>query len=67
MFIEFTGFRYYILDRFILLFFFLGYCVKGGWREEEERVKERVRRSVNPIPNSDPDPKQAPQMSLKEA
>jgi hypothetical protein len=32
-----------------------GYCVKGGWREGEERVKERVkervRRSVNPIPN----------------
>jgi len=27
-------------------------------------VKERVRRSVNPIPNSDPNPKQAPQMSL---
>ncbi len=27
-----------------------GYCVKGGWREGEERV----RRSVNPIPNPDP-------------
>jgi hypothetical protein len=38
------------------------YCEKGGWREEE-----RVRRSVNPIPNPDPHPKQAPQMSLKEA
>jgi len=37
--------------------------VKGGWREGEERV----RRSVNPIPNPDPHPKQAPQMSLKEA
>jgi hypothetical protein len=24
-----------------------GYCVKGGWQEEEERVKERKRRSVN--------------------
>ena len=44
-----------------------GYCVKGGWREGEERVEERVRRSVNPIPNPDPDPTQAPQMSLKEA
>ena len=48
-----------------------GYCVKGGWREGEERVKERVkervRRSVNPIPNPDPNPTQAPQMSLKEA
>jgi hypothetical protein len=42
-----------------------GYCVKGGWREGEELVKERVRRSVNPIP--DANPKQAPQMSLKEA
>ncbi len=31
-----------------------GYCVKGGWREGEERVKERVRRSVNPITNPDP-------------
>ncbi len=30
-----------------------GYCVKGGWREGEERVKERVRRSVKPIPNPD--------------
>ena len=40
-----------------------GYCVKGGWREGEERV----RRSVNPIPNPDPNPTQAPQMSLKEA
>jgi hypothetical protein len=30
-----------------------GYCVKGGWREEE-RVKERVR-SVNPIPNPNPE------------
>jgi hypothetical protein len=28
-----------------------GYCVKGGWQKEEERVKERVRRSVNPIPD----------------
>ena len=37
------------------------------WREGEERVKELVRRSVNPIPNPDPNPKQAPQMSLKEA
>ena len=44
-----------------------GYCVKGGWREGEERVKERVRRSVNSIPNPDPNPTQAPQMSLKEA
>jgi hypothetical protein len=44
-----------------------GYCVKGGWQEEEERVKERARRSVNPIPNPDPNSKQAPQMSLKEA
>jgi hypothetical protein len=44
-----------------------GYCVKGGWREEGERVKERARRSVNPIPNPDPNPNQAPQMSLKEA
>ena len=35
------------------------YCVKGGWREGEERV----RRSVNPIPNPDPNPTQAPQMS----
>ncbi len=26
-----------------------------------------MRRSVNPIPNSDPNPTQAPQMSLKEA
>jgi hypothetical protein len=25
-----------------------GYCVKGGWREGEERVKERVR--TNPKP-----------------
>jgi hypothetical protein len=40
-----------------------GYCVKGGWREGEERV----RRSVNPIPNPDPNPTQAQQMSLKEA
>jgi hypothetical protein len=24
-----------------------GYCVKGGWQQEEERVKERKRRSVN--------------------
>ena len=39
-----------------------GYCVKGGWREGEERV----RRSVNPIPNPEPNPTQAPQMSLKE-
>ena len=30
--------------------------MKGGWREEEELVKERVRRSVNPIPNPDPNP-----------
>jgi|LauGreDrversion2_3_1035106.scaffolds.fasta_scaffold65041_1 hypothetical protein len=37
-----------------------GYCMKGGWREEEERVKERVSRSVNPIPIPNPDPKQAP-------
>ena len=52
-----------------------GYCVKGGWREEgervkkrvKERVKERARRSVNPIPNPDPNLNQAPQMSLKEA
>jgi len=29
-----------------------GYCVKGGWREGEERV----RRSVNPIPNPVPNP-----------
>ena len=36
-----------------------GYCVKGGWREGEERAKERVKRSVNPIPNPDPNPKQA--------
>ena len=36
-----------------------GYCVKGGWREEEERVKERARRSVNPTPNPDPKPNQA--------
>ena len=26
-----------------------GYCVKGGWREEGERVKERARRSVNSV------------------
>ena len=26
-----------------------GYCVKGGWREGEDRVKKRVRRSVNPL------------------
>jgi hypothetical protein len=32
-----------------------GYSVKGGLREGEERVKERVRRSVNPIPNPDSD------------
>jgi hypothetical protein len=38
-----------------------GYCVKGGWQEEEERVKERARRSVNPIQIPDPNPKQAPQ------
>jgi hypothetical protein len=44
-----------------------GYCVKGGWRELGERVKECVRRSVNPIPNPDPNPNEAPQMSLKEA
>ena len=44
-----------------------GYCVEGGWREQEDRVKECVRRSVNPIPNPDPNPKQAPQMSMKEA
>ena len=44
-----------------------GYCVKGGWREGEERVKERVRRSENRIPNPDPNPNQVPQMSLKEA
>jgi hypothetical protein len=44
-----------------------GYCVKGEWREEGERVKERARRSVNPIPNPDPNPNQALQMSLKEA
>ena len=32
-----------------------GYCVKGGWREEGELVKERARRSVtvNEIPNPD--------------
>jgi hypothetical protein len=36
-----------------------GYCVKGGWREGEERVTT----SVNPIPNPDPNPTQAPQMS----
>jgi len=29
--------------------------------------EERVKRSVNPIPNPDPNPTQAPQMSLKEA
>ena len=29
-----------------------GYCVKGGWREGEERV----RRSVNPIPKPKPKP-----------
>ena len=29
-----------------------GYCMKGGWREGEERVKERVRRSVmGPVRN----------------
>jgi hypothetical protein len=46
-----------------------GCCVKGGWREGEESVGEceLVRRSVNTIPNPDPNPKQAPQMSLKEA
>ena len=40
-----------------------GYCVKGGWREEGESVKcvfitvkERARRSVNPIPNPLADP-----------
>jgi len=43
-----------------------GFCVKGGWLEEGERVKERARRSVNPIPNPDLNPNQAPQMSLKE-
>ena len=32
-----------------------GYCVKGGWQEGEERV----RRSVNPIPNPDPNPSSA--------
>ncbi len=36
---------------------------KQNLREGEERV----RRSVNPIPNPDPNPTQAPQMSLKEA
>jgi hypothetical protein len=43
--------------------------VKGGWREEGERVKELARRSVNPIPNlgPDPNPKQALQMWMKEA
>ena len=44
-----------------------GYCVRGGRREEGERLKECARRSVNPIPNPDPNPNQAPQMSLKEA
>ena len=44
-----------------------GYCVRGGWREEGELVKELVGRSVDPIPNPDPNPKHAPQMSLKEA
>jgi hypothetical protein len=46
-----------------------GYCVKGAWQEEEERVTERARRSVNPIPNPESNPKQKPdpQMSLKEA
>jgi hypothetical protein len=39
--------------------------VKGEWREEGKHVKERARRSVNPIPNPDPDPNKAPQMSLK--
>ena len=37
-----------------------GYCVKGGWREEEERVKERVRRSMilyEPNPKPRPKPK----------
>jgi hypothetical protein len=43
------------------------YCEKGGWQEDGDRVKERVRRSVHQIPNPDPNPKQAPQMSLKEA
>ena len=42
-----------------------GYCVKGGWREGEERVRRSVNR--DPIPNPDPNPTQAPQMSLKEA
>jgi hypothetical protein len=42
-----------------------GYCVKGGWREGEERVKERVTRSVNPILNPDPNPKQARRFWLK--
>ena len=37
-----------------------GYCVKGGCREGEERVT----RSVNPIPNPDPNPTQARQMSF---
>jgi len=34
-----------------------GYGVKGEWREGEERVKEHVRRSVNP---SKPRPKPNP-------
>ena len=36
-----------------------GYCVKGGWREGEERV----RRSVHPVPNPDPNPTQAPHVA----
>jgi len=31
--------------------------VKGGWREEGERVKESARRSMNTIPNPDPNPR----------
>jgi hypothetical protein len=39
-----------------------GYCVKGGWQEEEERVKEHARRGVNQTQTQT-----QPQMSLKEA
>ena len=44
-----------------------GYCVKGGWREEGESVKERARRKceLNPISRPKPEPSSA--MSLNEA
>jgi hypothetical protein len=33
-----------------------GYCVKGGWREEGERVKERVKEKCEPNPKPRPKP-----------